>query len=194
MLGQFGLLPLLKGWEYKEHVISRVIARGQSAELSIGEMGWILQVTLISNDSYGTLGFRYQGADLELHAVELNAEAALPFGAFTPDPSGYVSRYFRPNPYSTAGLFMLVWNLSGYFGAAFPYVPTVTARISLDTRSTQTEATVYGYAATIAITNKEDFLRSLRLALQSKADLGIDNALLSVGPAELGKSEKKASK
>ena len=166
MLGQFGLLPLLKGWEYKEHVISRTLARGQSAELVVGEMGWILQVTLVSNDSYGTLGFKYQGADLELHEAELSAEAGLPYGSFLPDPAGYIPRYFRPNPYSTAGIFVLAWNLTGYYGAAWPYVPTVTARISLDVRSTQLEATVYGYAATIAITDKVAFLRSLRLALE----------------------------
>jgi len=190
MLGQFGLLPLLKGWEYKEHTLLRTLARGQSAELAVAEMGWMLQVTLVSNDCYGTLGFKYQGADLELHEAEMSAESAFPTGSFMPDPSGYIPRYFRPNPNSTAGIFVVAWNLTGYFGAAWPYVPTVTARISLDVRSTQLEASVYGYVAAIAITDKQAFLKSLRLVMKSKADLGIDTALLSVGPAELGKSEK----
>ena len=193
MLGQFGLLTLVKGWEYKEHILTRTLTRGQSAELSIGETGWILQVTLLTNDSYGTLGFKYQGADLESHEAEISPEATHPYGSFMPDASGYISRYFRPNPYSTAGIYVIAWNLSGYYGAAWPYVPTIKARVSLDTRSTQAEATISGYAGTIAITNKEAFLRSLRLALESKADLGIDLGLLTVGPSELGKAEKKAS-
>jgi len=191
MLGQFGLLPLLKGWEYKNHVISRTISHGQFEELSFSEMGWILQVAVVSSDCYGTLGMTWQGADLESHYGEANAEVVNLYGAFMPDPAGYLVKYFRPNPYSTAGYYFFAWNLTGYYGASWPYVPTVRARISLDDRSTQLEAEVYAYAATIAITDKEAFLKSLRLALESKADLGIDRALLSVGPAELGKSEKK---
>lgn len=193
MLGQFGLLGLLKGWEYKEHSITRVLNRDQSDEILIGEMGWLLQITELTNDSLGTIGIQYQGADLETHYVELSPDTALPYGSFMPDPSGYIIRYFRPNPNSTAGIYVLALNLTGYFGAAWPYVPTIKMRAKLGQQSTQTSATVSAYAGTIAITNKETFLRSLRLALQSKADLGIDLGLLSVGPAELGKAEKKGS-
>jgi hypothetical protein len=193
MLGQFGLLALAKGWEYKEHTVTQLLGRGQAAEIAVSEMGWILQVVLLTDDSYGTLGFHYQGSDLETHYAEINAELTYPYGAFMPDPSGYISRYFRPNPYSSAGIYIVVWNTSGYYGSGFAYVPTIKARIRLDPLSTQSQATVSAYVATVAITDKEAFLRSLRLALQSKADLGIDLGLLTVGPAELGKAEKKGA-
>lgn len=193
MLGQFGLLALLKGWEYKEHWLTRTLARGEFAELSVRELGWILQVSLITNDCYGTMALTYQGADLETHSAEISPEGVLPYGSYMPDASGYISRYYRPNPYSTAGIYVIAWNLTGYYGAAWPYIPIIKARITLDTRSTQTEATITAFTGAIAITDKEIFLKSLRLALQSKADLGIDLGLLTVGPAELGKAEKKGT-
>ncbi len=194
MLGQFGLLPLLKGWEYKEHWLTRTLSPNEFAEMPILEMGWILQVSLITTDCYGTFGFRYQGSDLESHYAEINPEVGIMTGAFMPDPGGFVERYLRPNPYSTAGAYVVIWNATGYYGAAWPYVPTIIGRISLDARSTQANAIVSAYAGSVAITDKDAFIRSLRLALQSKADLGIDSALLTVGPSELGLSEKKVGK
>ena len=193
MLGQFNLLPLLKGWEYKDHTLTRTVARGQRYELPISEMGWLLNILMVTDDAYGTVGIQYQGSDLELHYYEWYPELGNILGLFLSDAGGYVQKYFRPNPYSTAGIYVVLITGSGFYGSAWPYVPTIKVITKLAETSTQTEATVSVTASTMAITDKAAFLKSLRLALQSKADLGIDLGLLTVGPSELGKAEKKGS-
>jgi hypothetical protein len=69
-------------------------------------------------------------------------------------------------------------------GNVLPYVPTVVMEVSLDALSTQSVATVNLWATTIAITDPEAFIKSLRRVLDAKADLWIDPALLALGPAE----------
>ena len=184
MLGMFNLLPLLKGWEYKTHTLARTaVVRGATPiQLSVREQGWLLSVGLLSTDCYGTLNINWQGAELETLEGSFFAEGGLALGAVVQDPAGWVQRYFRPNPASTAGIFMGVLSSGGYQGSAWPYFPTVIMNISLPTTSTQASAYIRATAASIAITQPKLFLQSLRSILGIKGK--IDPALLVIGPAE----------
>jgi hypothetical protein len=181
----FHLLPLLKGWEYKFHKLERsnVIRGANPIELRVSEAGWLVNIGLVSTDSYGTLKVLWQGADLETTEWEFNAESTLALGAVAQDPSGWVQRYFRPNPNSTAGIFATVPFSGGTQGAVWPYVPTVIMQISLPADSTQDSAYISALAITIAITDPKAFLLSLRKALGIKGK--IDPALFTVGPAQM---------
>ena len=193
MLGIFNLLPYLKGWEYKSHVVLRTVQNGAAPLnlLSIDESGWLLWEGVVTDDAYGTLLVRYQGADLQTREDRLYPEAARVIRAFAQDPSGWLQAYVRPNPYSTAGLYYGIGFSGGFQGSAFPYVPTILMGLYLDPRSTQASATVMGIAQVIAITDRKLFIQSLRRVLDANASLKIDPALLTIGPAQLQEVKEK---
>lgn len=192
MLGMFSLLPLLKGWDYKQHVAIRAVNRGVDPieVLRISETGWLVDIAISSYDVYGYAVIDYQGADLQTRGVTSIIEDAYTAGAFTQDPAGGMQRYFRPNPYSTAGIYVGVVFSGGYQGSAWPYAPTIVVKLGLLAESTQLSTTVAFSSTTIAITNKSLFIRSLRRVLDANASLKIDPALLSVGPIELAEVVK----
>jgi len=185
MLGQYNLLPFLKGWEYKFHVLERsnVVRGAEPIELRLREQGWLLGISVFSTDCYGTLKVSWQGADLQTNELSFNAEGALALGAIVQDPSGWVQRYFRPNPASSAGIFVGVLFSGGAQGAVWPYVPTVIVEISLPSDSTQASAYIDAVAVTIAITNPKLFLQTYRSIHGIKGKL--DPGLFVLGPTPL---------
>lgn len=184
MLGMFHLLPFLKGWEYKSHILTRTVRRGAAPiEVGINEAGWLMSMGVLTDDCYGTVWIDWQGADLQTRSGGGNPESFLLVGAVSQDPAGWLQRYFRPNPASTAGIFALVPFTGGYQGSTFPYVPTVKMKVSLMSDSTQETATVSFRAETIAITDKRAFLASLRKIFGITGK--IDPLLLVTGPVEL---------
>jgi hypothetical protein len=186
----FHLLPLLKGWDYKFHKVIRTVKRGESVKLDIAEIGWLLQVSLVTTDCYGTAKITWQGAELQPTEAVWSPENARLLGAWAQDPSGWVQRYFRPNPFSSAGLYVLSAYTGWAEGSLLPYVPTVTMEVALPLESTQESAEMQLVLAVIVITDVKAFIASLRRVLDAKADLEIDPALLTIGPAEF-KEEKK---
>jgi hypothetical protein len=179
MLGMFSLFPLLKGWEYKMHKIVRTVEKGKSVKLSLRERGWLMTFMFSTTDCYGTVQISWQGADLQTQSFPWNAELFKDIGAFAQDPSGWVQRYSRPNPFSTAGLYYVV-PYSGYAqGSVLPYVPTITLEASLPAESTQESAYFEVWLFIIAITDAKAFIRSLRRLLDAKALLEIDPSLLA---------------
>jgi hypothetical protein len=189
MLGIYTLLPLLKGWEYKIHQIRRNVNRGAVEEIRISELGWLLQIGVVTDDALGKFRIAWQGADLETKEFAFTPEDFRFWGSFVQDPSGWLPIYFRPNPNSTAGVYSVGFSMYAE-GGTLPYVPTITMEISLKAESTQSSAFISASAITIAITNREAFIRSLRRVLDAKADLWIDPALLALGLTEF-KEEKK---
>lgn len=190
MLGQFGLLPLLKGWEYKTHIVSRSITRGASpVELRISESGWLLSLICITDDANLESTVQWQGANLEQMAATCSAEALRLAGGLAQDPAGWLQRYFRPNPYSTAGAYLVVVSTAGLQGSALPYLPTIVMSVRLPATSTQIVANAYFTALVIVITNRELFIRSLRQVQDSNADLDIPKELLALGLVDLKPQE-----
>jgi len=183
MLGQYNLLPLLKGWEYKSHYVARsnVIRGAPPINLAIAEKGWLMYAQVVSDDAYGTLNLSWQGADLQNLGVNFSAEQAVTVGALASDSAGYSQRYVRPNPYSTAGFFVTVLTEMGFYGSGWAYVPTVQLGVSLQPESTQATAYVASSVTTIAVTNSEAFIRSLRLVLDADASLKISKDLVELG-------------
>jgi len=189
MLGMFHILPLLKGWEYKVHRLERWVNRGADPlSLSILERGWLISLTELTNDCYATCRIEWQGADLQTRTFEGNPQSMADIGGFLQDPAGWLQRYFRPNPASTAGMFALIIMSGGFHGALLPYIPTVKLSMYLPLDSTQTQAYIGLAAEVVAITDVKTFIQSLRSVLAIK-DLKIDPALLTIGPAQF-KEEK----
>ena len=196
MLGIYNILPLVKGWEYKPRSWTRTIQRGETIEVErINETGWLFIVGVISDDCYGGVGLQFQGADLELHTLtEGHAETGKSMGALAQDPSGWLQKYYRPNPNSSAGVFVSVLFSAGFQGNVFPYVPTTIVRLYLKNESTQASATVRGVSESIAITNPSLFIRSLRSVIGAGTIQKIDPPLLTPGPEEVtqkGPDEKE---
>jgi hypothetical protein len=195
MLGQFSLLPLVKGWEYKVHTAERTVVRGaQPIEvLTLNEMGDLLLLTLASNDAYGTVTVQFQGADLQPQTESGYAELYHALSGWTQDPCGWTQKYFRPNPNSTAGIYVtIIWS-GGAEGSILSYVPTIRVKLSLGIQSTQHSCGVYFASLSLAITDKKLFITSLRRLLNADASLTIDPALLTVGPVEMRKEIEKGS-
>ena len=169
----YNLLPLLKGWEYKTHTLARtnVVRGADPIELRVREQGWLISVAVLSTDCYGTLRIAWQGADLQTQDFTTNAESTMVLGAVSQDPAGWVQRYMRPNPDSTAGVFFSVLFSGGFQGSAWPIVPTVIMEISLPSTSTQTSAYVGATALVVVITNPKLFMISLRKLLGIKGKL-----------------------
>ena len=187
----FHLLPILKGWEYKVHDFSRALQRGgDPVELAISERGWLIQAVVLSDDCYGTLDIDWQGADLQTLSWTWNAEIFRLLGAVAQDPAGWIQRYFRPDPNSTLGYYMIVAFSGGYQGSTFPYIPTIKMKLRLTGDSTQASATVRAVATVIAITDMKLFIQSLRRVLDAKASLKIDPALLALGPAQFAEAKE----
>jgi len=190
----FHLLPYLKGWEYKIHTAVRsAVVRGANPVevLAIDETGWLITIAVLSDDAYGTLRIAYQGADLQTQEISTYAEYGRVLGSFSQDPGGWVQKYFRPNPNSTAGAYYSIQFSGGFQGSVWPYVPTIRMKLYLPNESTQSSAYIYGFAVTIAITDKKAFLQSLRRVLDANASLKIDPALLATGPAQFEKEAKE---
>jgi len=190
----FNLLPLLKGWEFKIHVAYRSsVVRGATPieVLRIDETGWIVQITELTNDAYGTVIVDFQGADLQTRSGWLYPEGFRPLGGVVQDPAGWVQKYFRPNPNSTAGIFAVAQTTGGFQGSLFPYVPSVVVKLYLPSSSTQSSAYIDGSAGVVAITDRKAFIHSLRRVLDANASLKIDPALLATGPAQFEKEVKE---
>jgi len=187
MLGMFNLLPLLKGWQYKTHTSEKTLAPGQASDpWRISDVGWLLAVDFVSTDAYGQIGVAWQDADLQTHGGGFaSAEDLHILGGFIQDPGGWVQRYFRPNPYSTAGFFYTVGFTGRFQGSPLPFVPTTIVTLRLGSESTQQSASVAAQAFVIAVTNRKQFIRSLRQVLNSQADITIPEEILSLGPVEL---------
>jgi len=193
MLGMFNLLPLLKAWQYKTHALEKTLTIGQASDpWRISDVGWLTAIDLVSTDAYGQLSIAWQDADLQTHGGEFqSAEDGRIAGAFMQDPSSWVQRYFRPNPYSTAGFFWSVVFSGGYQGSLLPFVPTTTVTLRLGSESTQQSALVAASASVIAVTNRKLFIQSLRQVLNRQADIEVPQEILSLGPVELVQQPNK---
>lgn len=154
-------------------------------ELSISEMGWLIDLMLLTTDCYGTVWIEFQGADLETRKLGFNPESGVVIGSFAQDPGGWISKYYRPNPASTAGIYAVCGFSGGYQGTTWPYVPTIKMTIEPFTDSTQPSAYIATRATTIAITDRQNFIRSLRSVIGAPVIQKIDPALMAIGPEPL---------
>jgi len=198
MLAMFSLLPLLKGWGYKTHIAERkALIRGAPPEpiyeiqkILKDELGWMLYMREWTNDCYGTVHVEFCGADRERNMLpDMFPEAALALGATEQDPAGCIKRYFRPNPYSTAGIYFMLAVSGGFQGTAISFLPDIKIALSLQKESTQATAHVVATGDVVVLTDREEFIKSLRRVLNAKADLWIDPALKKVGMIILGQVE-----
>ncbi len=195
MLGMFNLLPLLKGWQYKLHTFEKTLSPGEVSDpWRISEIGWLISIADITTDAYGSVKIEYQDADLETHEFEVNPEFNRLLGAVQQDPAGWNQRYFRPNPFSTAGIYVTILYSGGWQGSAWPFIPTTTIRLLLGAESNQASATIAASTYAAAITNRGAFIQSLRQVLNSQADIEIPKEILSLGPVELQQQPDKTNK
>jgi len=191
MLGQYSVYPILKGWEWRLYTGTRTVKRGETVEIiRVSETGLMMAIEMATTDAYGTVLLEGQGAELRPETVEALPETYFVGGALNPDPVGYVSRYFRPDPASTAGLYVVIVG-SGYWGSPLPFVPTVVVKLRLGIESTQSQADISVTGRAINVTNKPLYIQSIRRLLDPNSELKIDPALMVVGPADFKKETPK---
>lgn len=177
----------MKGWDYKISTWTRKLKRGQSLEVErMDETGWMWAFYFVTDDCYGGFRIKFQGADLSMTTLgdyypKLNYDA----GAITQDPAGWQQLYYRPNPQSSAGAYFGIAGSFGFQGTSMPYVPTTITQLFLLPDSTQEEATVSVTAIRIIITNKKEFIKSLRAVMGMPTIQDIDSALLVAGMQEV---------
>lgn len=147
----------------------------------------MLGITEITDDCYGSVRLSWQGAGLETRTVRFWPEALYLQGGTQQDPSGCIPRYYRSNPNSTRGYYVVNFFAGGFQGSTWPYVPTIILGLLLPEESTQDSAFIRVQATTIAITNLKAFLLSIRKVLGIKGK--IDPALFVVGPTPLEAEE-----
>jgi len=199
MLGIFNLLPFCKGWDYKYSNWTRELTRGQYLEVErVDESGWLMSLVLATDDCYGGCKITFQGADLRtVDAADTYPKLNQDLGALAQDPAGWNQLYYRPNPQSSAGAFVAVLASLGFQGSTLPYVPTTVIKLYLLPQSTQEKATVSVLSFRVIITNKKQFIRSLRAVIGMHTIKDIDEALLSAGPIEItqkGVDDKESKK
>ncbi len=195
MLGMFGLLPCLKGWQYKLHPFTKTLSPGQASDpWRISDMGWMISIADVTTDAYGGIRIEYQDVDLQTHEVEANPELLRLLGAVQQDPAGWNQRYFRPNPFSTSGYYVSVLYSGGWQGSAWPFIPTTTIRLLLGSESNQQSASITASLYVVAITNREVCIQSLRQVLNRQADIEVPQEILSLGPVELQQQPNKTDK
>jgi hypothetical protein len=187
MLGMFNLLPLMKGWDYKPNTWTRELTRGQVLEVErVEDMGWLIGITLATDDCYGGCKIAFQGADLRSTDIaNVYPQVGYGLGSFVQDPASWLQLYYRPNPQSSAGVYFVVMNSSGFQGSSLPYVPTTVIQLYLLPQSTQAKATVSVTAFRVVITDKKQFIRSLRAVMGMPTIQDIDPALLVAGTQEV---------
>jgi len=191
MLGQYTAYPILKGWEYRLYTGTRTVKRGETIEIiRVSETGLMMAIVVATTDAYGTVVVEGQGAELRTESIEAFPEDYFVFGSLHPDPVGYITRYFRPDPASTAGLYTFVVG-SGYWGSPLPFVPTVVCKLRLREESTQSQADVSFVGRGINVVDKKAYIHSIRRLLDPNSELTIDPAFMAVGPAEFRKETLK---
>lgn len=184
MLGMYSVLPLLKGWEWRLYAGTKIVERGKTVEIQrVNETGLVIGAVLTATDCQASAIVETQGAELRTETLEYNIEDFAQGGFFGPAPFGYVSRYLRPDPNSTAGYFVLS-TTPGLYGSPLAFVPTLVLSLRLNELSTQSLATISAEVRAIVIVEKEKFIQSLRRLLDVNASLKIDPAFFSTGPAE----------
>lgn len=186
----------MKGWDYKPNTWTRELTRGQYLEVErVEDTGWLLSLVLATNDCYGGAKVSFQGADLRATDIaNLYPKLAYDIGALAQDPSGWLQLYYQPNPQSSAGMYLQIFTTLGFQGSTLPYVPTTTVQLYLLPQSTQVKATVSLTALRVVVTDKKQFIRSLRAVMGMQTIQDIDSALLSAGLQEItakGEFDKK---
>ena len=199
MLNIFSLLPLCKGWDYKLNSWTRTVKRGETLEVErLEDMGILLDMVLITNDCYGGVTFAGQGADLNtIQVANLYPKQIYDIGSLQQDPTGWTQLYYRPNPQSSSGAYYVTVTSLGFQGSSLPYVPTTIVKLFLSPNSTQEEATISAGTLRIIITNRKQFIRSLRAVIGMPTIQEIDPALLVAGTQEItqkGEFDKEMKK
>ena len=187
MLGMYSVLPLLKGWEWRLYQGTYTVKRGETVEITrVNETGLIIGAMLIADDCEASAVVNIQGAELRTETLEYSIEEYATVGLIESDPNGWVTRYLRPDPASTAGYYVLEV-VPGLYGAPLPFIPTMVLNVRLKAASTQSQATISAAVRAINIVNKVAFIQSLRRLQNPNSALDIDPALLVIGPAEFHK-------
>lgn len=167
MLGNFGIFPLLDGWDYYTYNLVGTVLRGAPPkELRITDKGWVFIADAITTDAYGTVEMVPETpASLQSPSLVLWPDNLFALGFVTTNPGGALTVYFRPNPASSVGYYHISAAMAGLVP---PWRSPVKVRISLQLSSNQASAYVNAFAAAIRIIDEDAFKKSLRDVLGIK--------------------------
>jgi len=108
MPGLLSLLPLLEGWNYHIYVVDTTPITTTTKFLKkIETDGWLVGLSLLTTDAYGTLRVRFRGTGGRWLVSNIAPEPAFTLGLVQQDPSGWVTLYNRPIAALTVGLYQV---------------------------------------------------------------------------------------
>lgn len=149
-----------------------------------------MYVIAVCDDLYDKAEVETVASNLEPYLASMRPIDVKLFRNWQQDPTGWAPTFFQPNPYSTAGNYVIYWSTAGLQGSPTPYVGKANkVRLSLGGESTQQTSTVIGYSSSIIVTDAELFIKSLRALLAIK-DLQVNPDLLNELVQEVRKQKE----
>jgi hypothetical protein len=176
MLGMFHLLPLMKGWDWQltNYGLGETFVRGAvPREYPVQGSGWLMSVIVTATDSSARFTIIEKAPELTEFTNSYRIDSVETATLWASDPTGYAQRYLRPNPTSTAGLYV-IQAFGGYgYGSTLPVLELSKIQLSLDPDSTQTSCSLVFQAYGVQITDAEKFIQSLR-AVEGTRNMAVD--------------------
>lgn len=153
----FDALPLLEGWDTVALNVVRDITKGSRSRLVLWkEKSWLLGFTILAFDAYASVDV---WIDRKPFPGRIIIEDGWTSGSYnSSNQSLWVSTYQRPNPLSTAGVYMVSYDPS----VPIPYNKVVELYGELTEDSTQTESAISIDFIKFKIVDMDKFLESYR--------------------------------
>jgi hypothetical protein len=188
-LGQFSSFPFLKGWEWNIRTYEFSPSKGNPTSLEVTGYGWLLLVDVACDDCFAefTLNFKGGSKTDPVAAYSVFPQYFYSGGALGVASGAFssLSRYTRPSPTSTAGIYVMqVYNGVGN-AETLPILYKSLIKTRLLDNSTQNSTNFIVGVVTIDITDAELFIQSTR-AFDGNRNMSVDKALLDYGSSQFG--------
>jgi hypothetical protein len=155
-LSLYNMLPFLEGWNQLSFAKTETVEKGRYVVVfSRAVKGWLLSLSLSSDDAYASLKLSYLGTTgVVIPHLFLQLGETLP-----PSMGSYILDYIRPSTLSTAGVYVTSIITSAY---PFSVKGLVRLELGLEADSTQATTAVIASFLAIEITDEKAFIRSYR--------------------------------
>ena len=179
MLGMFSIFPFLKGWEWNIRLLEYTPTINRETSYEVKGFGWLLEVDIATNDAFGEVELNFKGAS---KSGIISKTTVFPQYLYAGGVTGAfgmnsLTRYTRPSPTSTAGIYVLRLYTGFGYGATLPFLDKSLVKTRLLPGSTQTSCTISVGLVTIDVINTELFIQSIR-AVEGNRNMHVDKGLL----------------
>jgi hypothetical protein len=157
------MLNLIEGWDYRDYYTDYMtVSKNNHLMLAdVKKTGWLTGISIFTDDVYGTIRLTYKGPSGREITVNIYPEAAIAAGNWSTSPSGYILKYYRPDPNKTTGIYA-IQAFDGYYGTPLPFSSPATLEGILGDSSTESSAQIAISADVIEIKDMTLFRKSMK--------------------------------